>query len=111
MPARRSAASDTLALPVDEVAKARDPLHHGPEAEPEEQRDHGDRREPGRKAELQEALDLHRDRLLARAHQEKRQVDIGERMHESEYRAGHDAALDERKDDMPECAPARSAKA
>ena len=33
---------------------------------------------------------------LARAHQEQRQVDVGERMDEGEHRAGDDAALDER---------------
>src|SRR5688572_14056807 len=96
MPARRSAASDTLAFPVDEIPQAGQPLDHRDEHKRQKKRNHRYRGKRRREAELEEAEDLDRDRHLSRPHQEEREVDVGKRMHEGEYRARDDAALDER---------------
>src|SRR5687767_819426 len=107
MPARRSAGSDTIALTVNEITETRDALDDHHEHERQEQRDHGNGGERRRETELEEAEDLHRDRYLARSYEKKREVHIRKRMHESEYGARDDAALDQGEHDVNQRAPPR----
>jgi hypothetical protein len=87
------------------------PLDHGNEEKRQKKRNHRYGGKRWRKPELEEAEDLDGDRHLPRPHQKEREVDIGKRMHEGEYRARDDAALDEREHYVPERAPTRSAEA
>src|SRR5688572_3463170 len=99
MPTSRSAGSAT-ALAIDEIAEARDPLDDGHEEQWQRKRDHRDGRERGGESELEEREDLDGDRLLARRGEEQRQVDVGERMDESEHGAGDETVLDQWEHDM-----------
>src|SRR3982750_453455 len=96
------AASGTAAFPVNEIAQTAHSLDDGDQKQRQQERDHRDCRERWRKAEFEEAENLHGHRRLAGPREKDRQVDVGERMDEGEHGTRNDTRLDQRKYDVAE---------